>query len=46
MPPIDPPVVPDPEAGDGIPVAAGMAVSADSIPTTTTTGEPISTRVP
>ena len=46
VPPIDPPVVPDPEAGDGIPVAAGMAVSADPIPTTTTTGEPISTRVP
>ena len=32
VPPIDPPVVPDPESEDGIAVAAGMAVSAESDP--------------
>jgi hypothetical protein len=32
VPPIDPPIVADPEAEDGIAVAAGMAVSAQSDP--------------
>ena len=32
VPPIDPPVVADPEASDGITVAAGQAVSAESDP--------------
>ena len=32
VPPIDPPLVADPEAGDGITVGAGVAVSAQSEP--------------